>query len=149
MKLKKIAILLLLTAIIVSCKNKKEESKETETPITETTTPETVMRDTVAIIENLQGKWKEAEYPYRTAEFKGAEVKFVEEGVVEPPKFEAYQIATTCPARQESANKIAPELVYFYLPENKLCQKISVADGKLTLSGTTQDYRIVYERVKE
>ena len=150
MKLPNFIIVALLAVTLFSCKDKENEltDTETETPAAETTVPETVSIDTGTLIENLQGKWKEAEYPYRTAEFKGAEVKFVEEGVVDPPKFEAYQVATTCPGMEENANNSTPDAVYFYLPQNKLCQKISVDDETLTLSGTTQDYKIVYQKEK-
>jgi len=94
MKLNKYAFILLMLTLLLSCKEKEnnesisnQNNSQTKEIQIENDSPSI---DTTEIIKKLQGMWKEAEYPYRRAQFRNSTVKFVEEGVPENPAFKKF-----------------------------------------------------------
>lgn len=159
MKLKTTPILIVFIVMMISCKNKTQEQQsegfENNEVITETQEPEVGFSETerVKIIENLQGKWKETEYPYRTAEFKNATVKFIEEGIVEEPKFQTFEIVAQCPFSVNNIKNIKPGEAILALPETQRCEKLKISNDSLILSGfstnSNEDYTIIYKILEQ
>lgn len=108
--------------------------------------------DTIKMIEQLQGKWKEAEYPYRTVEFVRSTVKFVEEGVERKPIFEKFEISENCRFDNNNIKDLKTSDIILSLPESKRCEKLKVSNDTLTFSGfkayTGEDYNIIYLKLK-
>lgn len=113
MNIKFKSFLIILVVLIASCNN---QNKENELPNSENNAIfekenqepeiEKAKIDKPKIIDQLQGKWKEHEYPYRTAEFVRSTVKFVEEGTDSNPKFEKFEVSVDCPKTRNNRNGI-------------------------------------------
>ena len=155
MKLRTTTLLIVFIAMIISCKNTTQEQRseflEKDELITETQEPEVGLSESerIKIIENLQGKWKETEYPYRTAEFKNATVKFIEEGIVEEPKFQTFEIVSQCPFSVNNIKNVKPGEAILALPETQRCEKLKISNDSLILSGfstnSNENYSIIYK----
>lgn len=159
MNLKIKSFLIILTVLFISCKN---QNKENELPNAEQLEIiseekqeikiEKTKIDTIKIIEQLQGKWKENEYPYRTAEFVSSTVKFVEEGTVNKPKFQKFEISEDCQFNNNNIRDLKSSDVILALKETKRCEKLKVSNDTLTLSGfstnNNEDYNIIYLKLK-
>jgi len=156
-KMKRVLVILII--FIVSCKhqgneNKPNNSKQKEI-ITEEkheTKIEISTMDTIKIVEQLQGKWKEAEYPYRTVAFVKSNVKFVEEGTERKPIFEKFEISANCRFDNNNIRDLKTSDIILSLPETKRCEKLKISNDTLTFSGfkpyTGKDYNIVYLKIK-
>lgn len=158
MKLKSFLIILLV--LIISCKTQNKESElpkieqnEIEREGEQETIMDTIIIDKIIIIEQLQGKWKEIEYPYRTAEFISSTVKFVEEGTENKPEFEKFEISKDCPFDNNNIRGIKSVDVILNLPETSRCEKLKISTDTLTLSGfssnSNKDYTIIYLKLKQ
>tara|TARA_R110002049_G_scaffold267392_1_gene443696 strand:- start:141 stop:605 length:465 start_codon:yes stop_codon:yes gene_type:complete len=152
MKIK--SLLIILIVLIASCKSQNKEnnsSNSTQDEILVEEIQETKI-DKIKITEQLQGKWKEIEYPYRTAEFVRSTVKFVEEGTVNPPKFEKFEISEDCQFDNNNIRDLKSGDVILTLPETTKCEKLMVSNDTLTLSGfstnSNDDYHIVYLKLE-
>src|SRR5690606_20107174 len=149
---------IILAFLVISCQNQekqnelppsdqlenvKENKKESEI--------EESKIDVSKIIDQLQGKWKEIEYPYRTAEFVQSTVKFVEEGIVNEPKFENFELSKTCSFNNNNMIDIKPNDIILTLLESNRCEKLRVSNDTLTLTGfstnTNEDYFIIYKKI--
>lgn len=151
--------LIILVVLIISCKNQNKgnelpnsEQNEIVTEEKQETKMEKIEIDTIKIIEQLQGKWKEIEYPYRTAEFVSSTVKFVEEGTVNKPEFEKFELSEDCPFDNNNIRDIKSGDIILTLPETNRCEKLKVSSDTLILSGfstnTNEDYNIIYLNLK-
>lgn len=149
---------IIFTFLVISCQNQekpnelsnsdqlenvKEDKKESEI--------EESKLDESKIINQLQGKWKEIEYPFRTAVFVQSTVKFVEEGIVDEPKFENFELSKTCPFNNNNMIDIKPNDIILTLLESNRCEKLRVSNDTLTLTGfstnTNEDYFIIYKKI--
>ncbi len=149
---------IILAFLVISCQNQekqnelppsdqlenvKENKKESEI--------EESKLDESKIINQLQGKWKEIEYPYRTAEFVQSTLKFVEEGIVDEPKFENFELSKTCRFDNNNIVDIKPSDIILTLLESNRCEKLQVSNDTLTLTGfstnTNEDYFIIYKKI--
>lgn len=151
------APILILSLVLFSCqKSGTEEPVDhpdsqavhtTEVSATENNIPENEQR---ILSTSLAGKWKENTYPYRTAEFKGSTVKFVEEGTEHDPQFEKYELGNHC--KFENNNIKETNSVLLILPEARRCEQIAVSGDTLTLSGysanTKDEYKVTYLKIK-
>jgi len=144
-----------LFLLIFSCNNQKSPDAEKLEPVKEETAQEQIKKapvDTATMLNNLQGNWREAEYPFRTAEFTNTRVKFIEEGVEQAPAFEDFSLSNQCPYTVNNIKGAAPASVFLVLPKFKRCEIISVQNDTLTLSGfntnTRSNYEIVYLKIK-
>lgn len=156
MRFKIFALVISFTSIFFSCKEVTETDPVTENPELDTKNStgfenEIPVVDQDVIIRELQGNWRETEYPFRMAEFKDSRVKFIEEGIVEEPRFQEYKISGNCPLEVNNIKNTGPEGLILVLIENKRCEKLKVITDTLTLSGfnanTGAEYHIVYYRV--
>lgn len=143
---------IILVVFIISCKNQNKESESINSEQKDAVTKEKEIKiDTIKIIEELKGKWKENEYPYRTAEFVNSKVKFIQEGMVNEPKFETFQLSLDCQFDNTNIRDIKSGDIILTLPENKRCEKIKVSNDTLTLSGfsgnTNDEYKIIYLKI--
>lgn len=157
MKFKGYALGFLLTIFFISCDNGKKEAntKNSELNIKKTsqvTKNEITTIDSDSIIKNLQGEWRESEYPFRMAHFKNTTVKFTEEGVVEEPTFREFKISQDCPFEVNNIKNARSNDIFLILMEARTCEILKVSNGTLTLSGfsvnTNHDYKIVYSKVE-
>lgn len=151
--------LLILSVFLIACTNQNQEG---EVPNSEKnvilndgkqqTKIEEAQIDKTNIIEQLQGKWKENEYPYRTVEFASSRVRFLEEGTQNKPKFEKFELSENCQFDNNNIRDLKSGDVILSLPENKRCEKLKVSNNTLTLSGfstnTNVDYNITYLKLK-
>jgi len=151
------APMVVLSLVLFSCqKSGTEEPADhqdsqavhtTEVSATENNTLENEQR---ILSTSLTGKWKETTYPYRTAEFRGSNVKFVEEGTEHDPQFEKYELGNHC--KFENNNIKETPSVLLILPEARRCEQIAVSGDTLTLSGysanTEDEYIITYVKIK-
>ena len=154
MKLKHLLILLIISTTIISCKNNKTDTtnEPVEKEIQTTENKETSKKDNNNLSEvplkkmmvGLQGEWKEPKYPFRRAIFKNETVKFVEEGVVEPPHFQAFQLLHNCPSLSQTTSND----IYISVPERETCEKVTIAGDSLTLQGVKSEYTIIYKKIK-
>lgn len=151
--------LIILSVLLISCnnQNKKSElhssehseilSKRKQEPIIEE-----MIIDKPEIIGQLQGRWKEIDYPYRTAEFASSTVKFVEEGTQSRAKFEIFELSDNCQFDNNNIRDLKSGDVILRLPENSRCEKLKVNNDTLTLSGfstnSKEDYNIIYLKIK-
>jgi len=153
------SFLIILTFFIVSCKHKNSENKLPNAEQNETLEEENQENEMEKIkmlrrktIEQLQGKWKEIEYPYRTAEFVRSTVKFVEEGTANKPKFENFEVSEDCQFDNNNIRDLKSGDIILTLPETKRCEKLKVSKDTLILSGFStnikEDYNIVYLKLK-
>ncbi len=148
------SLLIILIVLIASCKSQSKENNSSNSAQDEILVEEIqeTKIDKIKITEQLQGKWKEIEYPYRTAEFVRSTVKFVEEGTVNPPKFEKFEISEDCQFDNNNIRDLKSGDVILTLPETTRCEKLMVSNDTLTLSGfstnSNDDYHIVYLKLE-
>lgn len=153
------ALSIILVVLIISCKNQNTENElpnSENNEIVKNENQETKIEktkiDKPKIIEQLQGKWKEHEYPYRTAEFVRSTVKFVEEGMENKPRFEKFEISEACQFDNNNIRDIQSSDVILTLSEASRCEKLKVSNDTLILSGfstnTNDDYDIIYLKLK-
>ncbi len=148
---------LLLTLILVSCNSRTEEAKTENIEIKNADTTRamhtelpTLNRD--SIVNILQGKWKETEYPFRLAHFKNNTVKFIEEGVADEPTFKAYNISQQCPYRVDNIKKERVGEMFLVIAAAGTCEILTISNDTLTLSGfnvsAKSNYKIFYKKIK-
>lgn len=151
------ALILLLSIMLSACNDHGEAAtKKEDTGIVNEPAPEKKNDfpaiDSNRLIENLQGEWKEIEYPFRRAHFKNKKVKFTEEGVIAPPTFRDFTLSQTCPFEVNNISNAQPSDVFLVLGETKTCEVVKVANDTLIFSGfnvhTNSNYKIVYTRMK-
>ncbi len=126
---------------IMACRNGKESKWDNSDgiPISVDAKEENVLNFD-SLVDKLQGEWKEPKYPFRRVIFKNNQVKFIEEGVIEPPKFREYQLANSCGEYKSKTSKN----IYFYISGKKRCEVIEIIADSLKISGAGQDYNILY-----
>ena len=150
---------LIITVSIFSCKNQSKKSdllnpekKEIVKKEKEETNEETFKLNKFKIIEKLQGRWEENEYPYRTAEFVNSTVKFIEEGTVAKPQFEKFDISQSCQFDNSNIKDLKSNDMILTLPEENRCEKLTVSKDTLVLYGystnTNDKYEIIYLKTK-
>ena len=156
-KFKVYALGFILTILFISCNNgnkeaptKKSEPGNTESFQEKKNQISTTDRD--SIIKNLQGEWRETQYPFRLAHFKNTTVKFTEEGVVEAPTFQDFNILQECPFEVNNIKNARPNNIFLVMVEAKTCEILMVSKDTLTLSGfnthTNSNYDIIYSKVQ-
>lgn len=157
MKFKTFALSFLLTTLLLSCRNPEEESN-TDNPKNNTRETETSpeiekeisMIEREAVIEKLQGNWKEPEYPFNVAQFKDTLVKFIEEGVVEAPRFQEYRVSKKCPYKVNNIKNVGTDDIILVMIGTETCEKLKISNDTLILSGfsehTGEDYQIIYKK---
>ena len=151
------AVAFLLIVLIFSCNNgNKEADKQNtvsndKTPVAENKS-EISAFDRDSMMKELQGEWKEIQYPFRVAHFKDTTVKFIEEGVIAPPAFKEFKLSQHCPFEVNNLKNAKPSAIFLVMPEAKTCDIITVANDTLALSGfnvsSNENYRIVYTKVE-
>lgn len=155
MKIKIYALSLLLTMMLFSCKNNEGDVTLEDIEINEADTTREMNSEISAIereniIENLQGKWKETEYPFREAHFVNTTVKFIEEGVAEEPAFREYTISKDCPFEVNNIKNAGDDDIFIIIPGTSTCEIINVSGDTLTLTGfnvsSNSDYHIIYKK---
>lgn len=156
---KKHLVIILLIVFLCSCKHSTKKSDDHPSPnnnsaieqIEDELDPSSQI-DKDQIIEKLQGKWKESEYPFRSAEFKNQSVKFIEEGMVEEPRFKTFEISSKCPFEVNNIKYVDTNTTILSINEDKRCEKLKTEDETLILSGystnTEMEYEIVYKKMK-
>lgn len=151
MKFKKCVFLLLVSGMVIACKNKNPEANpEPERKNIEKSKIETNFQaiDKTEFINDLQGIWKETAYPFRKAEFKDSEVKFTEEGITEKPQFKTFEISQECSFENNNIRDVSLYELIIRIPEDERCEKIKISNDSLILSGynvaSENDYHIVY-----
>jgi hypothetical protein len=157
MKFKFCSLGLLLTIFLISCFNTK---KDADAKIPELDNREasqekksvTAIIDSASIINKLQGKWKETEYPFRVAHFENTSVKFNEEGTEKEPAFREFKISKDCPFDVNNIKNAQSNDIFLVMKEAKSCEILTVSSNTLTLSGFNvsngHDYTIVYSKVE-
>lgn len=158
MKLSMFSLLIFLLSLIISCTNRNKDPEiktNNQDTIVHNDDPNLEIEKSIEknlIINQLQGKWKEIEYPYRSAEFVNSTVKFVEEGTAGNPGFEDFEISENCPFENNNIKDLSSTDIILTLPESSRCEKLQVSNDTLTLSGfssnTNENYHIVYLRLK-
>lgn len=149
----------LFTILIISCTNQSsdstpDESKTdpTENDILEVTGIEIPDIDTLALIQSMQGEWREPEYPFNRVEFKNTTVRMVEEGEAEPSVFRPFSISHHCP--YDVSNMVESQVTdtILVIEGANRCEKLSFFQDSLILSGynphSQSIYRIDYIRVQ-
>ena len=147
---------LLFTVILISCNDGNQDVVVKDVVLEDTETTTEINIDVSAnrdsIIKNLQGKWRESEYPYRVAHFENTTVKFIEEGVVEEPTFREYTISNECPFQVNNIKNAGDDDIFLVIAEARTCEIIKVSDSTLTLSGfnisSNSNYSIVYKKME-
>ena len=156
MKFKFCALSFLLTMILFSCKNGKKDVILQDIEINEADASRKINNeisaiDRESIIENLQGKWKEIEYPFREAHFENTTVKFIEEGVAGEPAFREFTISKDCPFDVNNIKNAGDDDIFLIIPGTSTCEIINVSKDTLTLSGfnvsSNIDYHIIYKKM--
>ena len=157
MKIKFFAVCLLLTVMLVSCTNGKQEAAVDDKEPGNAEIPGQINNDlntinTNNIIQNLQGKWKETEYPFRQVHFVNNTVKFIEEGVAEEPAFQEYTISRDCPFEVNNLKNAGEDDIFLVMAEAGTCEIVKVSNDTLTLSGfnvsSNRDYQIMYKKME-
>lgn len=157
MKFKFCALSFLLTMIFFSCKNGEkdvilQDIETNEADASRKMNNEISAIDRETIIENLQGKWKETEYPFREAHFENTTVKFIEEGVAEEPAFLKYTISKECPFEVNNIKNASGDDLFLVMADASTCEILNVSGDTLTLSGfnvsSESDYNIIYKKVE-
>lgn len=148
MKIKILFIYLIISFISCKDQNKGSELSNSEQNSAEMKDKRDIKIDKAQIIENLQGKWKEIEYPYRTVDFENSTVKFVEEGTLDKPRFQKFAISTNCRFDNNNIRDVRSRELILTLPNKNRCEKLKVSNDTLTLSGfstnTNSEYKIIY-----
>ncbi|WP_068593520.1 hypothetical protein [Cochleicola gelatinilyticus] len=151
---KSFGVYILLILLMCACNEKASEKRvntlETTseaTPLKNSETP-TGKVNATQIQKQLQGVWKEAEYPFRKVEFKDWMVKLTEEGVSGSSTFETYALAGSCRFANTNIKDVTPTTLLLTLTESERCEKMNLTDTTLTLSGfntsSNANYEIVY-----
>ena len=153
------SFLIILVVFMFSCKDKNRENKLPNSAQNKTLNKENqeneiekikVVKGTV--IKQLQGKWKEIAYPYRTAEFVRSTVKFIEEGTDKELKFENFDVSEACHFDNNNIRDLKLGDIILILPETNRCEKLKILNDTLTLSGfstnSNENYNIVYLKLK-
>ena len=157
MKIKSFAVSLLLTVMLVSCTNGKQEAAVDDKEPGNAEIPGQINNDINTInsnniIQNLQGKWKELEYPFRQAHFVNNTVKFIEEGIADEPAFVEYTISKNCPLQVNNLKNAGEDDIFLVMAEAGTCEILKVSNDTLTLSGfnvsSKSDYQIIYKKVE-
>lgn len=157
MKFITFALGFLLPILLLSCMNANKETKteNSETDIVRTSQKHENDSSTIdreAIISRLQGKWREPEYPFGVALYKDTLVKFIEEGVVEEPRFREYEISKECPFEVNNIKNVRPDDIILVVAEAGTCEKLQISNDTLTLSGfnmhTGREYDRIYKKVE-
>lgn len=150
------SFLIILILLVISCKNQNNGNEllvpEEKNAVKEDLTIDTLNLDITKITDQLQGKWRENEYPHRTAEFMNSTVKFVEEGIQSKPAFEKFAVGQDCQFSNNNIKDLKAGTIILNLPESNRCEKLKVSNDTLILSGfstnTNKDYNIVYLKTK-
>lgn len=151
--------LIILSVFLIACTNQNQEREVSNSEQSvilnegkQQTNIEEAQIDKTNIIGQLQGKWKENEYPYRTVEFASSRVKFLEEGTQNKPKFEKFELSEDCQFDNNNIRDLKSNDIVLSLPETNRCEKLKVSNDTLTLSGfstnTNVDYNITYLKLK-
>ncbi len=157
MNFKIYAACLLFTLMLFSCKSGEEDVTLEGIEINDADTTREMTNEISAnkresIIQNLQGKWKETEYPFRDAHFENSTVKFIEEGVAEEPVFQEYAISKECPLEVNNIKNVSVDDIFLVITETGICEILKVSNDTLILSGfnvsSNSDYQIVYKKVE-
>lgn len=154
-----LSLWILSTLLIVSCKapaadttSEKSKVDTTKKEVLEVTDIEISNMDTLALIQSLQGVWREPEYPFNRAEFKNTTVRMVEEGVAEASVFRPFTISHQCPYDVSNMEKNHPTDTILVFNGIDRCEKLCLSQDTLILSGynthTQSMYRIDYVRVQ-
>lgn len=149
----------LFTVLIFSCTNQSSDSTTDESKTNpaengalEVTGIEIPDIDTLALIQNLQGVWREPEYPFNRVEFKNTTVRMVEEGVAEPSVFRPFSLSHLCPYDVNNMEKSQLTDTILVIEDADRCEKLSFSRDSLILSGynphSQSIYRIDYVRVQ-
>lgn len=149
---------LVLLLLIFSCTNngseandKKAEVKTKNSTTASSSGKSAINRDSISHL--LQGKWREAEYPFRLAQFENNQVKFIEEGIAASPAFKEYNISNECPFEVNNISNAGPNDHFLVIPGEGRCEILTLANDTLILGGfstnTNTGYQIIYQRVKE
>ena len=105
-----------------------------------------------SIVQLLQGKWKEPVYPFRCAEFRGATVKFIEEGVPGNTDFTAFEILDTCRFATNNTRNAKPGDLFMVIDKSSRCEILHVSGEQFTFSGynpsSNENYVILYKKEK-
>jgi hypothetical protein len=157
MKFKFCAWSFLLSILLIACDTNREEAN-TENTVEKTNADSSPKMnndpaiDTDSIVNVLQGKWKETEYPYRLAHFENTTVKFVEEGVAEEPTFKEYTISNHCPFEVNNIKNAGAKELFLIMPGAKTCEILKLSGDTLLLNGfnvsTNSDYNIIYKKLE-
>lgn len=140
---------ILLTFLSISCVDTSETANNngqvtTTNEILEVTGIEIPDLDTQALIEDLQGVWREPDYPFNRVEFRNSTVKMVEEGVAEPAQFRSFNLAHHCPYEVNNMQNSHPADTILIIDDMGRCEKLSLRGDTLILSGfnshTGSDY---------
>lgn len=143
----------LFILLLFSCRNTGEESYSDNSEKISTGTPQDFQNEISstereAMINELQGTWKEPEYPFGEAQFRDTLVKFIEEGVVEAPRFRQYRLSRECPFEVNNIKNTVPDDVILVVAGAETCEKLAISNDTLTLSGfsahTGEDYSRIY-----
>lgn len=156
---KKRFLLGLLVVFLFACKDASKQPEDHQSPKNESVIEQTDDEANLSsplnkdeVIKNIQGKWKESEYPYRMMEISGQEVKFTEEGVVESPTFKAFEISNKCPFEVNNIKEVDKSMIILSIAEEQRCEKLKIENETLILSGysthTEADYEIVYKKME-
>lgn len=157
MKIKFFAVCLLLTVMLVSCTNGKQEAAVDDKEPGNAEIPGQINNDlntinTNNIIQNLQGKWKETEYPFREAHFDNTTVKFIEEGIADEPAYVEFTISKECPFKVNNKKNAGDDDIFLLMAEARTCEILKVSNDTLTLSGfnvsSNRDYQIMYKKME-
>ena len=157
MNFKIYAASLLFTLMLFSCKNGEDNVTLEDIEINDADTAGEMSNELSAferetIIENLQGKWKETEYPFREVHFEKATVKFIEEGVAEEPAFQEYSISKDCPFEVNNIKNATANDIFLVMSDAGTCEIINVSNDTLKLSGfnvsSNSDYHIIYKKME-
>lgn len=146
---------LILAVFIFSCKNEDKKNDLLNSGNDEIVNEEKKVNkeevsklDNDKIIEQVQGKWKEIAYPYRTVEFVNSTVKFIEEGIPMKPEFEKFEVSQNCQFDNSNIKDLKSTDVILILPKKKICEKLTISKDTLILSGystnSSQEYEIIY-----
>ena len=157
MKYKFCAWSILLSILFTACDTNREEAN-TEKNVEKTNADSSSKMnnnptiDMDRIVNVLQGKWKETEYPYRLAHFENTTVKFVDEGVAEEPTFKEYTISNHCPFEVNNIKNPGANELFLIMPGAKTCESLKLSGDTLILNGfnvtTNSDYNIIYKKVE-
>src|SRR5690606_10401939 len=149
----------LFTVLIFSCTNQSSDSTTDESKTNpaengalEVTGIEIPDIDTLALIQNLQGVWREPEYPFNRVEFKNTTVRMVEEGVAEHSVFRPFSLSHLCPYDVANMDKSQLTDTILVIEDTDRCEKLSFSRDSLILSGynphSQSIYQIDYVRVQ-